>query len=512
MLTSSQTASLNVSQQAKSPTFTLSLYQRLALAVCFAFILLASLLFNWSNSLAEQSKLQAEQKLHLQLAEHLAHDNPLLQDGVYDKSALENLFHTLMLLGPAFEFYFLDPAGNIVTYSADPSKIKRKSVDLSPIVELIGDPTALPIFADNPRSLDGKKIFSAAPIYRGDNLQGYLYVIIGGEIHDSIFSQVKSDKYLQQYGSLLVGALLLLFILLLAVFRYFTAPLRKLSKEMQAVKAANFDQTDINLTQWQASSANEVHFLGNTFNGMVTQINQQFSQLTENDRIRRELLTHLSHDLRTPLATMQGYIEILTLKNEQLGLQERSDYLATAARNAQQLKRLIDQIFELAHLEDGQVNINSEVFAVGELLHDIIAKFALKAKSKNIQLTLQPEQCRDLIYSDIAKLERIITNLLENAIRHTPENGKICVQISQQSDKIKVSVIDNGTGISEDDIAYIFDARYRASNAREDSTVHAGLGLAISQKLSRILNSDLIVESKLGEGSSFSITLQQVNH
>ncbi len=180
MITSSQTASLNLPQQAKSPIFTLSLYQRLALSVCFAFILLASLLFNWSNSLAEQSKLQAEQKLHLQLAEHLAHDNPLLQDGVYDKSALENLFHTLMLLGPAFEFYFLDPAGNIVTYSADSNKIKRKSVDLSPIVELIGDPTALPIFADNPRSVDGKKIFSAAPIYRGDNLQGYLYVIIGG--------------------------------------------------------------------------------------------------------------------------------------------------------------------------------------------------------------------------------------------------------------------------------------------------------------------------------------------
>ena len=125
---------------------------------------------------------------------------------------------------------------------------------------------------------------------------------------------------------------------------------------------------------------------------------------------------------------------------------------------------------------------------------------------------MQPEQCRHLIYSDIAKLERIITNLLENAIRHTPENGKVSVEITQLSDKVKVSVIDNGTGISKDDIAYIFDARYRASNAREDSTVHAGLGLAISQKLSRILNSDLLVESKLGEGSSFSLTLQQVSH
>ena len=94
----------------------ISLYQRLALILCASFMIMASLLVYWSNSLVQQSKYQAEQKLHLHLAEHLAHDNPLLQDGVYDKPALENLFHTLMLLGPAFEFYFLDAESNILTY------------------------------------------------------------------------------------------------------------------------------------------------------------------------------------------------------------------------------------------------------------------------------------------------------------------------------------------------------------------------------------------------------------
>ncbi|MGL1959036.1 MAG: HAMP domain-containing histidine kinase [Colwellia sp.] len=491
---------------------TLSLYQRLALAIGIAFIILASLLFYWSNSLAEQSKYQAEQKLHIQLAEHLAHDNPLLQDGVYNKAALENLFHTLMLLGPAFEFYFLDPAGNIITYSADPDKIKRQSVDLSPIVALIADPSSVPIFADDPRSEAKQKIFSAAPIYRGENLQGYLYVIIGGEIYDSIFSQVESDEYLQQYGSIFIGALVLLLVLLLSVFHYFTAPIRKLSDEMQLIKAAKFDQNKVNLTPWQNKHANEIHFLGCTFNDMIAQIDLQFSQLAENDRIRRELLSHLSHDLRTPLATMQGYIEILTLKNAQLSQQERSDYLAIAGRNAMQLKRLIDQIFELAHLENGQVSVNLEVFSIGELLHDITAKFSLKAKDKQIKLTLQPEQCRFMVYSDIAKLERITTNLLENALRHTDKGGAITIDVSQYSDKIKISIIDNGTGISKEDISYIFDARYRASNASEDNNLHAGLGLAISQKLSRILNSELFVDSQLGEGSCFYLSIQQAIH
>jgi signal transduction histidine kinase len=490
----------------------ISLYQRLALTLCTAFIVMASLLVAWSNSLVQQSKYQAEQKLHINLAEHLAHDNPLLQDGVYDKAALENLFHTLMLLGPAFEFYFLDAQGNILTYSADPAKIKRKSVSLTPIKQFIAKPQHMPVFGDDPRGFSNKKIFSASPVYQGELLQGYLYIIIGGEIYDSIFSQVQADKDLQKYGAFVIASLLLLLLVLLAVFHYFTQPVRELAKQMQALKAVKFDQTKIKLKQWGSSSINtidnnEVHFLGTTFNDMVVQINQQFSLLTENDRIRRELLAHLSHDLRTPLATMQGYIETLAIKGEDLSHAEQQEYLATVQRNVNQLKRLIDQIFELAHLENGQVTINLETFAIGELLHDILAKFTLKAADKKIALSLQPQPCQFIVYSDIAKLERIMTNLLENAIRHTDTGGEIVITVAQKTTEIKVSVTDNGSGISKEDIAYIFDARYRASNAIEDNTQHAGLGLAISQKLSQVINSELLVKSELGSGSCFSLSV-----
>jgi signal transduction histidine kinase len=115
-----------------------------------------------------------------------------------------------------------------------------------------------------------------------------------------------------------------------------------------------------------------------------------------------------------------------------------------------------------------------------------------------------------MVYSDIAKLERIITNLLENAIRHTDNHGEIVITVIQESSQVKVSVTDNGSGISKEDIAYIFDARYRASNAREDNTQHTGLGLAISQKLSQVLNSELIVKSELGTGTCFSLSLPTI--
>ncbi len=491
----------------------LSLYLRLAISVVGAFLLIAYLLFWWSSSLAEHSKHQAEQKLHLDLAKHLASDNPLLQDGVYDKAALENLFHTLMLLGPAFEFYFIDPAGKILTYSASADKIKRQSIDLAPLVELISSTEVLPIYGDDPRHLSRKKIFSAAPIYSDkaqENLQGYLYVIIGGEIYDSIFSRVKEDQQLQQNGVFLLAALTLLLILLLVIFRFFTAPIRQLAKEMLALKQHKFNQDKVALTTWNNSQSNEVHLLGNTFNEMVEQINTQLGQLTENERLRKELLTHLSHDLRTPLAAMQGYIETIAIKGDAITSDEREQYIATVLRNSNQLKLLIDQIFELAHLEDGQVSVNLETFPIGELIFDIVAKFALKASEKHIRLSLNPQQCSFLVYSDIAKLERILTNLIENAIRHTPEHGAITIDVIQLDDKVKVAVIDTGTGISDKDLAYIFDARYRASNASGDKSRHVGLGLAISKRLSLLLNSELKVASELGKGSQFSFSLQSV--
>ena len=505
-----------------------SLYQRLAISVTLTFALLGYLFFEWSGSLAQQSQFQAEQKLHIELAEHLAQDNPLLQDGVYDKPALENLFHTLMLLGPAFEFYFLDPSGKILTYSAKPDKIKRKSVDLTPISQLINAPHQVPIFGDDPRHLSRKKIFSAAPVYKGEKLQGYLYVIIGGEIYDSTYAQVKSDQQLLKHFSLLGGSLLMLLILLLMLFRSFTSPIRRLVRDINNIRDANFDQDKISLNHWRSSGSqalgqnhskagieienprqNEVEQLGDNFVAMVEQINSQFQQLKHNDKIRRELLAHLSHDLRTPLAAMKGYVETLSLKNEELSSEQRQQYISTALRNVEQLKLLIDQIFELAHLEDGQVSVNNEAFAVGELLHDIIAKFALKAQQKQINLSLRPDHCERVVFSDIAKLERILTNLIENAIRHTPEGGNISVQITTVNEKLGISVVDTGTGIHQKDLAYIFDARYRASNAKGEKNRHAGLGLAISKRLSQLLNSDLSVTSELGKGSAFSLTLAQ---
>ncbi|PAJ73748.1 two-component sensor histidine kinase [Pseudoalteromonas sp. NBT06-2] len=496
----------------------ISLYQKLATSIFVIFCLICTLVLSWSQQLDQVSQHQAEQKLHLNLAEHLIDDNPLLQQGVYDYKALENLFHTLMLLGPAFEFYFVDPSGEILTYSAKPGKVKRKRINLSPILQLIENAENMPVYGDDPRNLDKLKIFSAAPVYNYDSeenlqdkgkLQGYLYVIIGGEVYDTVFSRIKSNDRLLIAASWLLAAIIFLFIILLLLLRYFTQPIKQLAKEVSQVQQANFDLQKVKLSQWPKHQSNEVHLLGNSLNTIVRLIHQQINLLEQNDNQRRELLTHLSHDLRTPLASLQGYLEILTLKNTQLDEKQQQEYLAITLNNCKQLKHLIDQIFELAHLESGRVSVNNEMFNLGELIYDIVAKFSLKAKKSHVKLVIEPAVCDFNTLCDIAKLERVLSNLIENAIRHTPENGTITINVFAKESKLTIQVSDTGSGIKAEEINYIFDARYRASNAVGNKKQHGGLGLAISKRLLHILNSDIKVKSEFGQGTQFEFSIRQ---
>ncbi|TMO83101.1 sensor histidine kinase [Pseudoalteromonas spongiae] len=483
-----------------------SLYTKLSLTLASIFILTASLFLWWTQSVSQVSRAQAEQALHLGLAEHLANDNPLLKQGVYDYKALENLFHTLMVLGPAFEFYFVDPSGKLLTFSAKPGQVKRQFIDLAPLVTLIEDQSNLPIYGDDPRNFDHKKIFSVAPVYNGDTLQGYLYVIIGSSIYDSIFASIKSSEQILVSSIWLVLGLGFLLISMLVVFRTITKPLRTLSSFIQKVDKTEFDISELPLLDW-TKRHNEIHQLGAAVNRMLITINQQMMQLTALDEQRRELLAHLSHDLRTPLASLQGYLELLNKETPNAN-EKAAHYLNVTLKNCGQLKALIDQIFELAHLESGQTNINLEVFNLGELIYDVMAKFALRAEKAGIQLQVHPKECDFSVYSDIAKLERILTNLIENALRHTNQGGTISIKVVLESQQYKIVVADTGVGISSEDLPYIFEARYRASNSLGCKKSHAGLGLAITNRLIQLIKSDIKVKSELGKGTEFAFTLR----
>ncbi len=488
----------------------LSLYQKLAVSLVVIFCFICALVYSWSKQLELTSKHHGEQNLHLALAEHLVQDNPLIKEGVYDYAALENLFHTLMLLGPAFEFYFVDENGKILTYSAEPGKVKRTHINLAPLKKLINNPAAAPIYGDDPRNKAQQKIFSVAPVFNNDKLQGYLYVIIGGEAYDTSLNTIKNNDKLWLAALWLGAALAFLLIAMLILLRFFTNPIQRLARDVSNIEAANYSLTDTKLSNYSTQKSNEVHSLGRNIQAMVTRIDEQFKALEQSDKQRKELLTHLSHDLRTPLASLQGFLEVLNQSGSQLSAKEQQEYLHVSLNNCAQLKQLIEQIFELAHLENGEISIHKETFNLGELIYDCIAKFSLTAEKKGLNLTVEPAICDFPVVADIAKLERVLSNLIDNAIRHTPKGGSIAVNVKRIDEKqLFVQVSDTGVGIKHDELNAIFNPHYQASNSNNEGRQQGGLGLAICKGLLKLMDSEINVQSELGKGNMFSFNLPQ---
>jgi signal transduction histidine kinase len=457
---------------------------------------------------------EVEQKLHYQLAEHVVHDNKLLQNGEIDHAALKNAFHSMMILGPSFEFYILGPQGEVKTYSADPQRIKKHVVDIGPIHDFMNSQSSLPILGDDPRSEDKHKIFSVAPIFENiegdDVLQGYLYIIIGGEIYDGIVDLLQKSHILSIAVWSLAMAMLFGLLVILILFALLTRPLRRLTQDMQQFRQEGFKYDQLPVSEWQHNSADEIERLGSTFNEMAKTLNIQYQKVKNTDELRRELISYVSHDLRTPLASLQGYLETWHLKNKELTAEEGEKLIDVAMKNAQHMSRLIEQLFELAHLDSVTVTLATEPLGIAEFAQDVLQKMSLEASKKQVVLDVEPKDSSIMVMANIEKLENVFTNLIDNALRHCEAGDSITIQIlpSDIEGKVSVSVKDSGLGIAEKDLPLIFDAHFKASNSVRANGRNSGLGLAISKRIVELHGSELKVKSTLGKGTQFSFDLK----
>ncbi|MBW8191536.1 HAMP domain-containing histidine kinase [Neiella marina] len=480
------------------------------MAVLICFVVIGVLLLVLADKISARYQQEVEQKLHQQLAEHLVHDNELFQQGSLNKTAIKQAFHTMMILGPRFEFYILSPEGDVLTYSADPGKVKRAAVDLAPVQQFIAGNLQLPVVGDDPRNTDRQKIFSAAPIYEQDQLRGYLYIIIGGEIYESVADILRNSHIMALgfWGVVLTLTFSLLLVLL--IFALLTRPLRRLAGDMMALQQQGFDQGMEAVNQWQQNSHDEIQKLGVAFNAMASTLNQQYRKVQSTDQLRRELVSYVSHDLRTPLAALLGYLETWQLKHPQLTNEQSQHLIQIALDNARKTSQLVEQLFELAHLDSDNVTLNYEPVAIAELVQDVIQKLQLCAVEKQVTLSVTPQDHSVLVMADIQRIERVFTNLIDNAIRHCANGDQIEVRLAQQGDSIGIVVADTGCGIPEQDLPHIFEPHFRASNSATGKRIHSGLGLAITQRILQLHNALIEVRSEQDKGTEFRFKLAAI--
>lgn len=477
-----------------------TLHARLVLAL-LALIVPLSVLFIYVILTTSQSYYQEiTQKLYADFAANLVHEEPsLMMNEQVDTDMVDKVAQKVAMTNPGVEIYLVDYAGKIRGSSVAMDELKRKKVDLQPIYTALEGGMKFPILGTDPRRSSGTKIFSVArlkpPI-------GYLYVILADASRDSVIRTVQNSTVLKVSMWVVIAALALVTLFGIWIFAYLTRRLRRLSRTMETFRDNDFVIPEKML---RLTPGDELDSLQNVFADMSERISEQVQDLRQVDALRRELITNISHDLRTPLAALQGYLETLQLKATTLSDKERKHYLLAASKHSERLGKLISDLFDLSRFDAKAVEAHPEPFLPQELAQDIVLKFEGAATAKEVELNLVADKGLPFVKADVGMIERALTNLIENALRYTPRGGEVRLELRKKSHGVHVVVADTGQGIPAEELPYIFERFYRAKG--NDEKTGSGLGLAIVKRILELHQQEIKVSSTPGRGTTFSFEL-----
>ena len=484
-----------------------TLYGKLSVALVAIVLAIAALYAVLTLVATRHHLLVTEQRLNRDLARDLVADRNLVEEGRINESALKEMFHDYMTINPSIEIYLLDPEGRILSFSADPGVVERRRVSLGPVRKFLAGDDAYPLLGDDPRSHDGQKAFSVTAVPSEQDPEGYLYVVLLGERVDSIDALLHTSIIARYSGFALVVSIVVGSLAGLVVLHAMTRRLRRLTNHIDQFRAGGFRTFEPFATPGPGGG-DEIAQLGRAYDEMAARIGEQLDALEKTDALRREMVAHVSHDLRTPLATLHGYIETLKLKGAELDPAERERYLAVALDQSERLRRLVGDLFELAKLDAQEQTPACEPVALADLVNDVAQKFQLEAQRRGSTIDIDAGRGLPMVDADIALVERVIENLIDNALSHSPNGGSIRIPIAAGGDAVRVTVSDSGPGIAPEHLPRVFDRFYQAGNAHRGNA-HAGLGLAIAKRIVELHGARLEVRSTLGRGTAFSFQLPE---
>lgn len=482
-----------------------SLYLRLGLILCSLFAVIAlifiAILAYLSNLLIDEQA----QRTNADLAMYIVREHHAIGPKTLDISGMTTLFGYVTIVNPMVDAYLLDTEGRILTSSSGVDRLQRSMVRLEPLVAYLEGKRSLPIVGDNPRDADHKHVFSVAPIRVGGNTIGYIYVVLARSPF-SRFDMMYNSYIVKAASFFFLVSLLFAGITGMLLFRSLTNRLQRLTSAVEAFKERRYAQAVSFPSGNQRND--EIDTLIGAFSEMSERILSQIQLLEQNDQLRRESIANASHDLRTPLAAMQGYLETLLLKGEALSGDLRRQYLEIAHRHGKRLELLIEKMFELARLDSPESRLSMERFPIDEFAADVVQKFRLQAEERLIQLSVQVGDPGCFVEGDVGLIERVFENLIDNALRHTPAHGRIDIAVKRVNKHIAITVADTGEGIAPKLLPRIFDRFASLHDSQQRTT---GLGLAIVKRILALHDSEISVQSKLGQGTVFSFSLARVD-
>ena len=314
------------------------------------------------------------------------------------------------------------------------------------------------------------------------------------------FLMFLSPHDLALLGGLLAFALGMSVFVAFSVSRTVSDSIHELLTAVRSFNAGNMD------AKVPVATGDEVGELAAAFNDMSQRLEESFSKERELERNRREMMQAVSHDLRTPLASIQAMVESI---NDGVVSDEETvkRYMRSTQTEVENLNQLINDLFELAQLDAGLLELRIETSSVQDLISDTLESMSAQVRAQKLTLSRKVDEELSPVDIDPQRVQRVLYNLVQNALRHTPPDGTISIQARDVGEEVQVEVKDTGEGIPECELSHIFQRSYRVDPSRTRGSGGAGLGLCIVLGIVEAHGGRIWVESGLGKGSSFTFTL-----
>ncbi|WP_050180753.1 ATP-binding protein [Domibacillus robiginosus] len=244
---------------------------------------------------------------------------------------------------------------------------------------------------------------------------------------------------------------------------------------------------------------------GDSVRGAVTVV-RDMTEERRLDKLREDFIANVSHELRTPISMMQGYSEAI-VDDIAATEEEKREIAQIIHEESLRMGRLVNELLDLARMQAGHITLHRADTVLEPFLQRVTNKFQGLAKEKNITLTAQTEEAETIIFIDEDRIEQVLTNLIDNALRHTPEDGRVTL-VHEVKEKVHlIQVQDSGGGIPEEDLPFVFERFYKADKARTRGRSGTGLGLSIAKNIVHAHGGTIKVQSRLGHGTVFFFTL-----
>ncbi len=378
--------------------------------------------------------------------------------------------------------FYIDATGEITLHSGGHNAADRSFIRPKDLKQIFSGKT---INLEHEDLLGNRYMVIGQPIYQDNQISSAIYVMASTQSMDKSLAAVRNLLILSGVGAFLLAMGITWIMALL-----FSRPLIMMQQATKKIAIGELE------TRLDIHSKDEIGDLAAAINNLAADL-QRYRDT------RQEFFANISHELRTPITYLEGYAKVV--KNRLYTTEEEKDrYLDIIYQEGVRIQHLVDDLFELAKMEEGKVSLSMEWVDLKDVVDQAVQTVSLKAKEKGLELVVHPSESVPLIRGDGMRMEQIILNLLENAVRYT-EKGHIDVHLHCTSSTLSLSIEDTGIGIPEDERPYIFDRFYRVEKSRSRQTGGTGLGLSIVKKLVELQGGSIEVRSKRGIGTSFTV-------